>query len=289
MIEKDVMILDPKCLVTAAKYDVDDMKTPLSRRVVMLPLSLIDHSEYQPRKRFDEVAILTLADSIRRYGLLQPIVVKPSDKHLAQKQRYQCVAGERRLRAFSMLMREAIPSLILPKEAKDTDEIAIVENLIRRDLDMFEYAAALFSLLERYPMTQDELAAKLSTTQANIANKLRLLRFTPEEQDFILEHQLTERHARSLLRIHDPIRRQSTAKTIVERGLTVSRAERYIEMLLSQPANIPAFQKTASDVDTFGKSLERSVSTLQKKGFCVRAEKLEYENEIQFLIHIPKT
>ncbi|MBQ4120848.1 MAG: ParB/RepB/Spo0J family partition protein [Clostridia bacterium] len=259
-----------------------------SARVTMIPLSAIDSGTLQARKRFDEVAILALADSIRRHGLLQPILVRRSGKGLYEKLHYICVAGERRLRAYKMLGRKEIPCLVLSSALENVDELSLAENLMRKDLDMFEYASALETLTKTHSLTQGELAAHLSTSQFNVANKIALLNLLPEEQMFILLNGLTERHARALLRIKDLELRQKVAKLVAERQYTAKRTEEYIDVILSEPLRFLETQEEDDDMRSFINSLNCSLTLLRKKDFAVQCEAFDHEDEVQFLIRIPK-
>ena len=261
-------------------------KPYLSSRVVKIPLSAIDSSPLHLRKRFDEVSILALADSIRRCGLFEPILVMRSDKGLYEKTHYICVAGERRLRAFKMLGKEEIPCLILSSRIANADMVSLSENLLKNELDMFEWGEAFLSLSQKYSLTDEELAICLSTSQVNVANKIKLLSFTQEEQMFILSSKLTEQHALALLRISDLTLRKKVMKMIAERNYTVKRTQEYIDIIL---CDLLPFAETAEcddDLETFGKSMNCSLTLLRKNGYAVQCERFEHEDEIQFLIRI---
>lgn len=255
-------------------------------QVIRIPLDCIYPNPSQPRRCFDEVDIVSLADSIRQHGLLQPITVRRSSKNDIGNDCYYVIAGERRLRAFRMLGKQDIPCLLVDSSPLQSAELAIIENIMRKDLNLFEYAKALDSLIEKYDLTQEELAAKLSTSQSNIANKLRLLRFTSAEQQLILDSALTERHARSLLRISDVDLRLSALHHIAKNGLNVKKAEEYIDTVL-----IPCEkEKTLKqyDLDDFCQSLSRTLSQIEKKGILASSEREETDCEIRFIIRIPK-
>ena len=154
----------------------------------------------QPRAEFDHNAIVRLADSIRRYGILQPLTVRPADSD-DDLYDYELIAGERRLRAAKMLGYFTVPCIIVRADEQMSAELAIIENLLREDLNMFEQAYGFRTLIENHGLTQEEVARRMSMSQSAVANKLRLLRLTYEEQKMILETGLTERHARALLRL----------------------------------------------------------------------------------------
>ncbi len=270
------------------KKEKNNLLVESAGQVVMIATERIFPNPAQPRNRFDEVDIVALADSIRQHGLIQPISVRKSSKSEFPNEKYYVVAGERRLRAFKMLGKEEIPCLLVDTSPLQSAELAIIENIMRKDLNLFEYAAALAMLIDKYELTQEELAAKMSTSQSNIANKLRLLRFTPEEQQLILEKKLTERHARSLLRISDPATRLAAASYIGENGLNVKKAEEYIDRLLLPPQKS---EKTPRpyDAEAVCHTLAKTLAFVSKKGISAESERIESESEIRFVIRIPKT
>lgn len=191
----------------------------------------IQPNSAQPRKEFDINAISKLADSIRRYGLLQPLSVRKP--HMSDN--YELVAGERRLRACKMLGMSQVPCIIVNATDEISAELALVENLMRENLNIFEQAKAFSVLSSQYCLTQEEIAAKMSLSQSAVANKLRLLRLTSEEQEIILKSELTERHARALLRITAPQLRKQALEYIICNKLNVTESERYISDLISMP------------------------------------------------------
>ncbi|MBE6667915.1 MAG: ParB/RepB/Spo0J family partition protein [Ruminococcaceae bacterium] len=207
----------------------------LFETVVQLKIDDIRPNRAQPRSDFNQNSIIRLADSIRRYGILQPLTVRPSDPD--DRCRYELIAGERRLRAAKLLGYLTVPCIIKEADEKTSAELAIIENLLREDLNMFEEAYGYKKLIEMHKMTQEEVARRMSVSQSAVANKMRLLKFGLEEQKFILENQLTERHARACLRLIDPTERFDTLKFIVENKLNVSQTEEYVEKTLNFHSN----------------------------------------------------
>ncbi len=269
------------------KKELAPNSSDCSGQVVLIPTDRIFPNPAQPRNRFDEVDIVALADSIRQHGLIQPISVRRSTKSSFPNEKYYVVAGERRLRAFKMLGKEEIPCLLVDTSPLQSAELAIIENIMRKDLNLFEYASALETLIEKYELTQEELAAKMSTSQSNIANKLRLLRFTREEQQLILEKKLTERHARSLLRIADPAVRFRVAQYIADQGFNVKKTDEYIDHLLIPPKKSEKKAKPY-DAEAVCHTFSKALAFVSKKGIQAQSERIESDSEIRLIIHIPK-
>ena len=200
--------------------------------VYSIDVAKIKPNASQPRTEFNLSGITKLADSIRRYGLLQPLSVRKLEQTRRFDEEYELVAGERRLRACKMLGMKQIPCIIIDAEPKKSAELALVENIMRENLNMFEEARAFSLLSTQYFLTQEEIAAKLSLSQSAVANKLRLLRLSQDEQELILSSGLTERHARALLRIQSLAMRRSALEYIICNKLNVSESESYITSLI---------------------------------------------------------
>lgn len=206
----------------------------LNAIIYSIDASSIRPNSAQPRTEFNIIAIAKLADSIRRYGLLQPLSVRRISDVAAQ---FELVAGERRLRACKMLGMTKIPCIIVEANNETSAELALVENLIREDLNMFEEAQAFSILATQYCLTQEEIAAKMSLSQSAVANKMRLLRLEKNERQQIIESGLTERHARALLRIPQTETRKQALEHIICNKLNVSDSEKYISELIIAPKN----------------------------------------------------
>lgn len=196
----------------------------------------------QPRQDFDKDAIIKLADSIRQYGILQPLSVRKADGE--DGFRYELIAGGRRLRAAKMLGLKTVPCILVDVDDEISAELALVENMLRENLGIFEQATAFASLSEKYGLTQEEIAQKMSLSQSAVANKIRLLKLTPEERTMITGAQLTERHARAFLRITAKTLRQQAISHVIKEKLNVSETEKYIGELLGSDA---AKQKKKTD------------------------------------------
>lgn len=274
---------------TSLPVQANNLSTPFwARRVVKIPISMIDSNPAAARRHFDEVAILALAHSIKKHGLLQPILVKKNGKGVYEKGRYTCIAGERRLRAHKMLGREEIFCFVLSANLPSADELTMVENLAREDLNMFEYAATFASVMQQHALSENQLAQELSTSEINVKNKLSLLAFSEDEQVFILSQHLSERHALALLRIEDPVLRQKVTSLVAERQYTAKRTEDYVDVILSDLLPNSELLDANDDADLFGNSLNCSMAMLHRKGVAAECERFEHEDEVQFLVRIPK-
>lgn len=244
----------------------------------------------QPRFIFEDEPLLRLADSIRRYGILQPLTVRATDSSAGEC--YQIVAGERRWRAARIAGMPQVPCIILEIDSKKSAELALVENIQREDLNIFEQAAAIASLIDIFGLTQEQAARQLSSSQSYIANKLRILRLTPKERSEIIKNRLTERHARSLLRIEDPDIRLEAIRHISLRELNVSATERYIDgLLLKKPEQKPAnraIKGSIKDIRFFYNSVDKAIDLLKDCGVTVTAEKIDSPTETAIIIKIPK-
>ena len=247
-----------------------------------LPVGKIDPNPAQPRKHFNASELRELAHSIAENGVIQPITVRKCGD------RYILVAGERRLRASIMTGLRTIPAIISDIDERDSSLIALIENLQRSDLNFFEEARAIDKLIRTYGFSQDEAAKKLGKTQSAISNKLRLLKLSPTIIDKICENNLSERHARALLRIdHDELR-ESALDHILARGLNVSQTDEYIERLLvSRESQKPTKQSAKlilKDVRPLVNTISRAVDTLRTSG--VKADVTKREDDKAFYMTI---
>ena len=195
--------------------------------LLRVPTDKIRANPYQPRTVFDEGALASLATSIRRYGVLQPISVRRDGKE------YELIAGERRLRAAILAGKREIPAIVYAVGREASAELSVMENLLREDLNVFETADAIKRLIEEFSLTQEEIASRLSVSQSYVANKLRLLRFDAKIRARILSASLTERHARALLRLPEAAW-EKTLDTVIEKRLNVAQTEKLVEECLSE-------------------------------------------------------
>ena len=289
--------------------------------ILFISVDRIRPNRAQPRKRFDTNAMIRLADSVRRYGILQPLTVRIVPKIQEQScisdpkpVMYELIAGERRLRAAKLAGLTHVPCILASADDHLSAELAVIENLLREDLNMFEQARAFGCLMLQFSLTQEQVARKMSMSQSAVANKLRLLRFDEDEQRAILENKLTERHARALLRLPSNKTRIEIIRQIALRHMNVASTEEYVEKLLASDSveNIKAHHEShcvfdvseddhrirntqesegqgrkklvLQDLRLFYNSLEKAVGILKQTGLVPKIEKQEEGGRLE--IHI---
>ena len=262
-----------------------------SAQIHMLEITKIRANPAQPRKSFNDEAIISLASSIREHGIIQPITVRSVSKSEKDSALFEVIAGERRLRAAKLLGMTRVPCIITEVDDCKSAELSLVENTQREDLNFFEEAAAIAALIETHRLSQGQIAKQLGVSQSFVANKLRILRLSPEERAKILEYGLTERHARALLQISSLSERLEIIEHIRANDLSVAATEAYIERRTSKKPNL---NKRASikriilkDMRVFYNSVDRAISTIKQAGINVKSERTE-ENGVTILtIRIP--
>lgn len=254
-------------------------------------ISEISRNPNQPRRYFDPEAIATLAESIRQYGVLNPLTVRRTAGG-----GYELVAGERRLRAARVAGLTDVPCLLINADGEDSSVIALVENLQRRDLDFFEEANGFKRLIDQFGLTQEEAARKVGKTQSAVANKLRLLRLSQQNMELIRRNNLTERHARALLRLSEEADRINVTNYIIEHDLNVSRTEEYIDEFLKakeKPEPLPEQDsgrhvvRLFKDVRFFLNTLNRAVGVMVDAGIGATVQQQESDDGLTLTISIP--
>jgi len=269
-----------------------DRKDELSHPVLEVPIrSITVPSPCDERIRYEELR--ALADSIREHGILEPLLVRP-----LKTGQYALIAGERRLKAALLEGFSSVPCVSVDTDDRDAAVLTVLENLHRKDLDLFEEAAAISSLIRLTGMTQEQCARRLAVSQSFVANKLRLLKLSPEEQNAILAGGLSERHARALLRIEAGDERMQVLGAMVKRGMNVAAAEEYVESLLCAEARAMEIrrqpekseQKTRlvlKDMRLFYNTIDHAVDVVRKSGIAVESVREETENGVVISIRLP--
>ncbi len=270
----------------------------ISRVVREIPLSDIRVPDGRIRRVVYDESLRTLADSIREHGIIEPLLV--SREIDGERTVFRLIAGERRLRAGEIAGIATAPCLSIEAGEVDAAILAIVENLHREDLNLFEEAAAIASLISLSGMTQEQCALRLSVSQSYIANKLRLLRLTGAEQELILQSGLTERHSRALLRLPQGEERLDVLRHMIERGLNVAAAEEYVESLLcaagraeeitkAPPRSEQRLKLILRDIRLFYNSIDHAVDIIKKSGIPVESTRTETDEGTLISILLPKS
>lgn len=258
-------------------------------KLTKLPVNKILPNPSQPRKLFREEDLQSLAQSIRENGLLQPVTVRRGKERGV----YFLVAGERRLRACKIAGLREISVILTDCEPQDSAVLALLENIQRRDLQMFEQANAIVNLLREWEITQEEAARRLGMSQSALANKIRLLKLSPEEQAEVLENGLTERHARALLRLDDMHLRQKVLRMVIDRQFNVAQTEQLVAATLmasQQPCGKKRPKRTfvAKDIRIFINTIDHAVDAMKTAGIEALSEKKETAEYIECTVRIPK-
>lgn len=262
--------------------------TKYNKKVIEIPARKIRPNKTQPRQTFYEEDLRSLSQSISNNGLLQPLTVRK-----LKNDEYELVAGERRLRASVMAGFTKIPCIVMKCSDKDSAIFALIENLQRKDLGMFEEARGINRLIRKYGITQEQAAIQLGKKQSTVANKLRLLRLSYDEQDWIIQAGLSERHARALLKIQDEESRKEALSHIIAENLNVKETEKYISSLLDnkkvQPLHNNVDKKiVVKDVRIFVNTISRAVDTMRMSGIDAVSNKEETDDYIEYTVKIPK-
>jgi len=255
-------------------------------KILYIRISDISPNPQQPRKIFDPDALKELSESIRLYGVLQPLTVRKVGGQ------YELVAGERRLRAAQLAGFEEVPCILLTADNRQSSLVSLVENLQRKNLDFIEEAEGISQLIHKHGLSQEQAAFYLGKSQSAVANKLRILRHPPEVLAVIRDNRLTERHARALLCIEDLGLRKEAALFIVKKELNVAQTEQYISQLL-QEKNKPLSANIRNlfvikDVRFFLNTLDRALSMMKKSGVSAKYDRQDTEDAILLTIRIPR-
>lgn len=248
---------------------------------------LIVPNIYQPRKIFNDETIDELAQSIKQYGIIQPLTVRRIGN-----ERYELVAGERRLRAANKAGLSKVPVILVDITDKDSAAIALLENLQRENLNFLEEAEAYYNLIKDHSYTQEELAKTIGKKQSTIANKLRLLKLDTSVLDILIENKLTERHARALLKLPDVELQLKVVKVVVEKSLNVKNTEELIEKELEKIALLNDGKKSSKQkMKGFFNSriyINTVKQVFDKYGLSAEYNSKELDDSFQIIITIPK-
>lgn len=251
--------------------------------LVSLPLDEIAPNRYQPRQYFDDTTLEELKDSILEYGLLQPITVRRISGG------YELIAGERRFRAAQLAGLTEIPAIIVQSDEKKSAVLSLLENLQREDLTFFEVAQSYERLIREQGMTQSEVAEKIGKSQSSVANKLRLLRLSPIIRKFIRDYDLTERHARALLRLHTEADQLEAVKKICLHSMTVAETEELVaSMLEPKPKKPKPETKGTNNLVFFKNTVKKAIDIMKKGGVDANMEEEDFDWGTEYRIKVKK-
>lgn len=258
--------------------------------VLQINITDIIPNPFQPRKIFNHDSLQELSASIKEYGVIQPLIVRMINNG------FELVAGERRLRASKLSGLTQVPVIVKEFTDKEVAELAMIENLQREDLHFLEEAEGFQQLIISFSFTQEELAKRMGKNQSTIANKLRLLKLAPEVRAVVATEKLTERHARSLLKIDDTRLQMEVLELIREKGLNVRETEELIEEFLEDIAkqieekNTPkrSVVKVIRDVRIFINTINNVVGEMKKTGLKIKVKQEQDEEYIHINLRIPK-
>jgi ParB family chromosome partitioning protein len=265
-------------------------KKEQEKKITMIPIDLIRPNPYQPRRKFDRASMEELCQSIQQYGVIQPINVRK-----ISKTHYELIAGERRLRASAMIGKKEIPAIVVDIGEDDSAMIALIENLQREDLGYMEEAEGYRNLIREHGLTQEELAQRIGKSQSTIANKIRLLRLSPMVKKILADNNLTERHARALLKIDDEQLQLKILKKVCEKGLNVRKTEELVQRTLDKynnRNNVEDYKKritrSIKDIRIFVNTIRQAIDTMKKSGVNARAAQIDRGEFLEFIVRIPK-
>jgi len=258
--------------------------------ITYIKIENIRPNPYQPRKKFNKASLEELCDSIKQYGVIQPINVRKISNG-----RYELVAGERRLRAATMAGLEEIPAIIINVDDNDSAVMALIENLQREDLNYLEEAEGYNNLIVEHGFTQEELARKMGKSQSTIANKIRLLKLSPLIKKILVDNNLTERHARALLKLHDEQLQLKILKYVCEKGLNVKKTEELVERTIEKYTNETSkktsekkYTRSIKDIRIFVNTIRQAIEIMRKSGVNAKGVQRDRGEFVEFIVRIPK-
>lgn len=253
-----------------------------------IPISMIKPNPYQPRKEFNKKSLQELSQSIKSYGVLQPISVREIKSDC-----YELIAGERRLRATELAELENIPAIVVEYRDKESAFLALIENLQRDDLNFIEEAEGYDNLIIDHGFTQQEIASKMGKSQSTIANKLRLLKLPEDIRKALLENNLTERHGRALLKISDDELKREIIQKIIKNDLNVSKTEALVDGILNDLTKTEEKQskqkiKSMINVRIYLNTIKKAFSAIKDTGIDAEYKEVDKGDYVEVMVKIPK-
>lgn len=253
-----------------------------------IPISIIKPNPYQPRKDFNQRALEELSQSIKAYGVIQPISVRQINEDS-----YELIAGERRLRASELAELHEIPAIIVDYRDKESALIALMENLQREDLNFIEEAEGYNNLIEDHGFTQQEIAEKMGKNQSTIANKLRLLKLPEDIKKDLLEHNLTERHGRALLKLADDDLKRKILEKVINNELNVNKTEALVNDILDdltkkEESEVKQNIKSLINIRIYLNTIKKAFSAIKDTGIKAEYKEVDKGDHVEVVVKIPK-
>ncbi len=277
MLENKIQILKPE-------------QGEVIKDIIYINIDNIRPNPYQPRKHFNKASLEELCESIKQYGVIQPINVRKISNN-----NYELVAGERRLKAASMAHLKEIPAIVVNVDDNDSAILALIENLQRENLNYLEEAEGYSNLISEHNLTQEELARKIGKSQSTIANKIRLLKLSPIIKKILIDNSLTERHARALLKLHDEQLQLKVLKYVCEKGFNVKKTEDLVEKVIERYLRKISLKETerkmsraVKDVRIFVNTIKQAVDIMKKSGVNAKAAQFDRGDYFEFIVRVPK-
>jgi ParB family chromosome partitioning protein len=259
----------------------------LLSNIINIDVNKIIPNKNQPRKIFDEKALEELSQSIKNYGIIQPITVRKIYDDI-----YEIVAGERRFKAVKLLNMEAIPAVVIEVKDEESAAMALIENLQREDLDFIEEAMAFERLIEDFDLNQTQLAEKLGKSQSTIANKMRILKLPESIKQKIREGNLSERHARALLKIDDEELLLSIVEKVIKKELNVNETEKLVnsiaEDINEKKMRDKRYVRNFINYKIYINTIKNAYNEIVKTGIDAKFEQEESDEFIEIKVKIPK-
>lgn len=251
------------------------------KRIVNLPMDMIGQNPNQPRKYFDPQAMEELKNSIKEFGLIQPVTVRRVESE------YELVAGERRFRACEQLGYKKIPAVIINTDVKNSALLSLLENLHREDLSFFEIAQSYENLIRNQGMTDLETAEKTGQNRLGILGKIRLLKLSPFVKKLVREYNLSEDHAKALLRISDEKKQIEAAQTICLNNLSLRQSYDLIDAILEEnPLKTPLLHNPKKNLAVFKNTVKRSLDIVKTEGIEANMQENSFDWGTEYIIKI---
>ncbi len=275
---------------TAAAVAVALPDNKKSHEVLQVDTALIEPNPFQPRKTFHDESLAELSSSIKEFGVIQPLLVRQKTDHS-----FELIAGERRLRASKLAGLALVPVIVKELTDQEMAELAMIENLQREDLHYLEEAEGFQQLIANFGFTQEELAVRVGKKQSTIANKMRLLKLEEDIRNTLRQENLTERHARALLKLDNYALQQQVLTAVCQKKLNVRETEALIETTnsnisreMSKKGPKQNIVKVIRDVRIFLNTIHNVIGEMKKTGLDIKVEQEQDDDSITIHLRVPK-